>query len=264
MDHVFDLNAPAEPSTVSGVLTPLADAVAEIQRRRADTDLRRQVEDFLQGDIPDYLDGSQPTLFLARHVATPNFETLHFVDLARPFGLPIAIGQDSHDRFVAHNAMKRALGKLPVQCEGQRRLQHVTIIDFATAQGKRLCDVSTLDGQPLLAFHAGLMRKAALDDVRIVDDASWIDRQRRGTLHEHYKRFLALFVAHGVMLEHYIADDASLIRDALLPAIHFITRQFGARPLIANLVEGVAPPLDWDAYPEHVYRQIDRLRRGPS
>ena len=74
----------AEPvETSTRIFTPLAEAVAEIQRRREHTDLMQRVEDFLQGDIPEYLRSPAPVLYLARHVATPNLETLRFVELAR-------------------------------------------------------------------------------------------------------------------------------------------------------------------------------------
>lgn len=82
MDHVFDRNTAAEPSMVSGVFTPLADAVAEIQRNRADNDLLARVRAYLHDDIPDYLDGSQPTLYLSRHVVTPNLSG-SFIALSR-------------------------------------------------------------------------------------------------------------------------------------------------------------------------------------
>ena len=261
MDHVFERNAAAEPSAVSGVFTPLADAVAEIQRRRADTDLLRQVEDFLQGDIPNYLLGPQPVLLLDRHVATPNHETLRFVELAEPFGLPMVISQDSRDKFVTNNGMKRALGKLPLQTG--RNIAYHSIIDLNAAQGKRLCDIHTLDGVPLIGFHNDWLRAVVPTHVQLADDAAWIDRQRRDCLSERYKRFIALLVVHQVLLEAYIEEDASLVRDALLPAFAFIHHRFGVAPLIANLHDASAlPPRDWDAYPEHVSRQIDRLQQG--
>lgn len=238
----------AEPvETSTRIFTPLAEAVAEIQRRREHTDLMQRVEDFLQGDIPEYLRSPAPVLYLARHVATPNLETLRFVELARPFGLPMVIGQDTQDKFVAHNAMKYALGKLPLQTDGQ--IAYRCILDFNAAQGARLCDIRTLAGIPLVEFHNDWLQRVLPAQVQLADDAAWINRQRRGDLSAHYKRFLALFVAHAVMLEAYIDDDAALIRHTLQPAFAFIQRQFGVRPLIANLHDASAlPPCDWDAY----------------
>lgn len=246
-----DLIAGLLQTDATPLFTPLVEAVAEIHRRRERSDLKQQVEAFLHGDLPDYLRGPQPVLYLARHVATPNFETLRFAELARPFGLPMVIGQDTNDKFVAHNAMKCALGKLPVQRRNEHaQLETITVIDFAAAQGVRLRDVVTLSAQPLPDFHAGLMRMAALDDVQVTDDAAWIDRQQRGNLLEHYKRFLALFVAHGVMLENYEDEDAPLVRDVLEPAFAFIEWQFGVAPLICDLAAGSgAHPGDWNAYP---------------
>jgi len=255
--------AAAEPAAIhADVFTPLADAVAELRRRRQHTDLMQRVRDYLHDDLPDYLRGPQPALYLARHVATPNFETLRFAELARPFGLPMVIGQDTRDKFVAHNAMKRALGKLPVQRKGEQ-FEYVTVVDFVTAQGTRLCDVRTLHGQPLPDFHAGLMRAAALDDVQVADDAAWIDRQQRGDLPEHYKRFLALFVAHGVMLENYEAEDAALLREVMQPAFDFVQQEFGVAPLVCDLAAGSgAHPGDWNGYPHGFHACILQAAHG--
>lgn len=254
--------AAAEPAAAVEVFTPLADAVAEIQRRRANTHLRQQVEAFLGGDIPEYLRGPQPVLLLDRHVATPNLETLRFVELATPFGLPMVISQDSQDKFVAHNGMKRALGRLPLQTG--RRIDYRCIIDVNAAQGARLCDIHTLAGIPLVGFHNDWLRRALPTQVQVADDAELISRQQRGNLPERYKRFLALLVAHEVLLENYEAEDTPLLRAVIEPAFVFAEQRFGVRPLIANLAAGVVPPPDWNAYPEHIHHQLDRLQQGAA
>ena len=244
------------------VFTPLAEAVAEVQRRRTQTDLLRRVEDFLHGDIPDYLRGPEPALYLARHIATPNFETLRFLELARPFGLPTLLAQDSHDKFVTRNAMKRAYGKLPVQRKGDL-LEYVTLIDFTRAEGARLCDIRTRVGVPLLEFHNNLLHHVPLRGAQVVDDASWTDRQQRGDLPEHYKRFLALCVAHGVMLEDYLDEEALLVRNVLKPAFAFVERHFGVVPLISTLCDAdVMPTQNWYAYPHAFHAAIRQAAHG--
>ena len=249
--------AAAEPAAIHvDLFTPLAEAVAELHRRRQHTDLMQRVRDYLHDDLPDYLRGQQPVLLLDRHVATPNNETMRFVELSTPFGLPMVISQDSGDKFVAHNGMKHALGKLPLQTNG-----HVTsrrIIDFNVAQGERLSNIRTLTGVPLVEFHNDWLRRVLPARVQLADDAEWISRKQRGNLLEHYKRFLALLVVHEVLLEAYIDEDATLVRDVLRPAFSFIHQQFGVTPLIANLHDvSVLPPCDWDAYPEHIHNQIE-------
>lgn len=249
------------------MLTPLAKAVEDIHRRRADKKLVAAVEDFLEHDIPGYFQGSEPVIYLARHVATPSFETVRFMELARPYDLPIVISQDPKDKFVSHNSMKRALGKMPVvkglDHDRHEIIEYFTIVDFATDQGKHLEDIVTSFGEPLVQFHNKLLRKLySVDEVILADDSAWIDRKGRGRLFEHYKQFLSLYIVHGVMLESYIDEDDPFVQNILKPTFALTEERFGVRPLIANLVDDeLLPTRNWYSYPPEIYGSIEILQK---
>ena len=250
------------PWSLSELLTPLEVAVEELERRRKDPELMERVEQYLAGDIPEHF-ANGPILYLARHVASPNFETLRFLHLVEPVGIPAVISQDLKDRFVPKNALKKALGKLPVSTgvsmrDGayQENYERVTVVDFNSANGKPFKDIRTLWGEDLASFHAGLFSALTPHPVRIVDDSSWIDRQHRGDLLAHYKKFLALFVTHGVLFEDYALEDkeeAQFIDSVLRPAYREVEARFGVRPLIAQLTPtSIETPEFWISYPRQV------------
>lgn len=262
-----------KPWSMSELLTPLADAVEELERRRADPVLMEKVERYLAGDIPDHFTEG-PILYLARHVASPNFETLRFLHLVEPVGLPAVISQDLKDRFVPKNALKKALGKIPVSTgvsmkDGtyQENYEYVTIVDFNTANGKPFKDIQTLWGENVASFHSALFSELTNHPVRIVDDSAWIDRQHRGDLLAHYKKFLALFIVHGVLFEDYALEDkeeAQFIDSILRPAYRTIEAEFGCRPLIAQLTPtSIESPEFWISYPRAVL-DIVREKLGRS
>ena len=61
---------------IKHIYTPLEEAKEEIWRRWNDKALRKKVEEFLGGDIPD-LFKKKPCAVLARSVVSPNFELFH-------------------------------------------------------------------------------------------------------------------------------------------------------------------------------------------
>jgi hypothetical protein len=244
------------------LLTPLPDALVELERRKRDPVLKKKIEEYLKGDIPPYF-GESPVLYLARHIATPNFETLRFLHLVEPLGLPTVIGQDLKDKFVPKNQLKRALGKLHVSTgitrhglEFKEHFENVRIVDFNTESGKLFRDITTVWGEPLADFHNGLFKELASTDVTIVDDSAWIDRHHRGRLVSHYRKFLTLFILHGVLFEDYSLDDKeerAFIRKVLEPAFRTVEKKFGCRPLIAQLTPTtVESPEYWISYPSKV------------
>jgi len=247
-------------------LTPYPTALQEIGRRSKDLELRKRVEDYLGGDVPSYF-GTAPVLYLARHIATPNFETLRFMHLLQPLGLPIIISQDTKDLFSSRNAMKRALCKMSI-CEritssGGQTSEHYrnkTIVDFSTAQGKPLCDITTIWGENLVDFHARLFSTLSGAEPHFVDDSEWIDRNGRGNLLAHYKKFLALFIVHGVLFEDYVIEDSEeeyFVREILGPAFLYVEEKFGVRPLITQLVpSSVESVRFWMSYPKDTLNQL--------
>ncbi len=251
-------------------LTSPRQALLEIHKRKNMPLLRKAVEDYLLGDIPSHFQGDT-VAYLARHVATPNFETLRFIEMAKQMGLPSVIGEDSGDIFVSQNSLKRALGKMPV-IKGRTQnlkniIEHFTVVDFATAQGKQLRCIDTFFGEPLMEFHLSLLRTIYPHEVSVCDESAWIDRHCRGNLIEHYKRLLSLFVVHGIMFEYYPTHEASendFVSNVLLPAFGWVEANFGKRPLIVPLIpKDLESEENWEAYPSVLYKIVKtKVARG--
>jgi hypothetical protein len=247
---------------LSDLITTPAAALAELEKRRQDPTLKKKVEDYLQGDIPDYFNDG-PILYIARHAATPNFETLRFVHLIRELGLKTVITQDSKGLFVSQNLVKRALGKMPIcrrvtQKSGKvnEHYENITVIDFNDADGKPLSEIKTLWGESLIDFHKRLFTELKVQEIETPDDAEWLDRHHRGRLLEHYKHLLALFVTHGIFFENYNTEDPEereFIKTVLRPACEFIEKKFGYKPLIVRIFPTAVESYHfWISYPGEV------------
>ena len=251
-----------EVNDISDLMMTPIEAIQELERRQRDPTLRKKVEDYLLGDIPEYFKNG-PILYLARHVATPNFETLRFKYLMESLGMKTVVSQDTKDLFVSQNQMKRALCKLSV-CHGvsqnngklNEQFQNISIVNFNEADGKRFDTITTLWGEKLIDFHNRLFLKFMQQKIENPDDATWIDRHHRGNLLEHYKNLLALFVTHGILFEDYIMEDkheADFVKNILRPACRFIEQRFGLFPIIVSLVPNTFESSRfWTSYPKEV------------
>lgn len=254
-DDIECIDNPTKTRSGIPLFTPLEEALEEIQKRSKDEGLRKKVLDYLQGDIPDYFDDS-PIIYYARHIITPNYETLRFLDIAKTLKFPAYISSDGKDKFTTKNFLKRSLGKLRItkgDTPNLDDLETYSIIDFDSARGKRLHEVETLWGQNLIDFHAELFKKTYGDKANIVDDSAWIDRNNRGDIVEHYKRFFTLSIAHGVMFETYTCHEQDLVDDVLTPTYDFLIKTFGCKPLVVDfLPEDTKSSRMWEAYPQSV------------
>lgn len=256
------------------LVTPLPEAMEELERRLKDRELLKRVENYLQGDIPEHFQ-QPPILYLARHVATPNLETLRFLHLVEPLGLKTVIGQDLKDRFVSQNVLKKSLCKMRISKgieSGQggffENFETVHIADINECNGKQLSEVRTNWGQPLPSFHKELFSKLTRIPVNIVDDSPWIDRHGRGDIVAHYKDFLALFVTHGILFEDYLLDNAQeerFVNEVLRPAFIHVKETFGVQPLIARLnPTTVESDRYWLSYPAPTLEILKRHLGDPE
>ena len=242
-------------------MTPF-EAVEELKRRQRDPELKKKVEEYLKGDIPEYFkDG--PVLYLARHIVTPNFETLRFIQLMDHMGLKTVVTQDSKGLFVTQNHVKKALAKLPILRrhiqKGKKLHEHyenLTIVNFNEADGKKFSDIKTVWGEKLTDFHNRLFSELLTRKIESPDDAEWIDRHHRDNLLVHYKHLLSLFVVHGIFFENYDLNDAhelEFIRTVLKPACSFVKERFGYQPIIVQIFHTSFESYHfWISYPKKV------------
>ncbi len=244
---------------LDGYITPIDLALRELEQRRKNISLQHAVMAYLKNDIPPHFQRAEPILYLSRHVPTPNLETLSFIKHCRKNypQLPVVIGTDTEDKFTPNNVLKRNLGKMPIRFGTDKHnkpiVKKITIVDFQTAVGKKIKDVQTIFGVPLAEFHANLLTQVSPYEFEIVDESSWVTRNHRGELLEHYKKFLSLLILHGIMFELYEPEDLPFVKNILLPAIQFVQRKFDCLPLITNLVpQELETSRDWNSYPPEV------------
>jgi hypothetical protein len=255
------LPTPQTYCDVSKFFTPLPEAVAEIERRRKDPELRRKVEAYLHGDIPEHFTYSKPIFYLSRHIATPNYETLRFIELTEHYELPRVIGVDPFDKFTSNNVLKRSLGKMPVtkgvSRNGDEIIENFTVVDFLKYDGEMLRDVKTTFGEPLLDFHTNLFREIYPTKGMIINEAKWVDNHHRGALVPEYIDVLSLLITHGIMFEFYEPEDREFVQQVLEPTFNFVTSIYGVKPLIVNLVDAeIANTRNWNGYPSVIYQHI--------
>lgn len=247
--------------------TPLDEAISEIKRRHEDGELLKKIQDFLADDIPAHFKRKEPILYMARHIATPNYEALRFIELGKKYNLPMVIGQDSKGKFVSHNELKRCLGKLPVTKGVSRRndeiVENFTIVDFLADQGKPFNQITTKHGKNLVDFHNNFFEKIYPGEVEIIDESDWIDRNHRDDLKEQYKKQLALCVGFGILFESFPDNEQDIVDKAIGPAFDEVMAYFGLKPIIC---EHIDPELeltrDWNGYPSVFYQFIKRDIEG--
>lgn len=241
---------------------PAVDAIAELRLREQIPGLKKQIEDYFGGDIPTYLNNG-PVLYMARHIGTPNFESLRFLSLIKELELPVVISQDSRGLFVTQNHIKKALCKLPictrVSQKGGKLNEHyhkISVVDCNTENGKPFSEVVTLWGEKLADFHSRLFKELGHEGLEFPDDAEWVDRHGRGNLLAHYKELFMLFVVHGVFFENYNLNDpheVAFVRDILRPACAYVKEQTGYSPLISPIFPLHHESYDfWISYPSKV------------
>lgn len=240
---------------VNDFYTPLSEAKEEIWRRWNDKDLRKRVRKYLRDNIPEVF-RSGPKAVFARHVATPNYESFRFLDLAEKSGLGHIFMEYLNDLFRAKNPTKYYLGKLVffggIGKKGGERRTVNRIVDFDKAEGERICDVATLSGVNLVDFHHRFCQAHGVDlNGNIFDISAWYNNNGR-VAHEYYKYYFALFICHGVSFESYSMKDKyerEFIRGIAAPCFRNMWDHFGVKPLIVNLHSGT----DDDVTHEYFY-----------
>lgn len=249
--------------------TPIEEAVYEIEKRRSDHHLMREVRRYLGDDIPAYFNQKQPILYLSRHVATPNFETLRFIEVTKPYGLPTLIGQDTDDIFVSNNVLKKALGKMSIlkatTRNGDEIFENFTLVDFNRVQGKKIRHIKTNRGCYLSTFHNRLLGYVYPAGYQLISESAWISRNHRYNLVAHYKKMLALLITQGIMFEFYEDSEFDFVENILAPTFFEVANHFGCKPLITDLVpDNKRNEKDWNAYPGVIYQFVKRHVEGQS
>lgn len=226
---------------VRSLYTPLSVAKEEIKRRSQDEGLKKRVMDFLDGDLlPCLVDG--PKAVLARAVASPNFETLYFLDLAETIGLPPVLVEFIEDKFVDKNFCKHHLGKIFIDHgrgkNGGHQVSGHSVIDFYTANGTKIKDINTIWGQSLVDFHHEMLRNFINNkEYAVYDFSTWFRNSIKKSGDYFYLNFLTLFVCHGVLFESFLLnnEEVDFTIKKVIPTIKKIEKIFGFKPIIVPM-----------------------------
>lgn len=249
------------------VYTPWKEALHELEARKNDDliatksgcDLRE-----LENLIPE-----TPILALFRHIATPNYEVIRFLQCADVFKMlrPVLFEYLS-DTYADVNATKYALGKLCFykgrNRHGEPILLYRNVLDMAKANGKNMDSLQTVWGQSFAAFHHELLFTDYPSlEKSVIDISDWL-QEVGPNAKEYYMRFLSLFLQHGILLENFLLseEEGPFMRDVVLPSLIELRVRTGKKPLIVNLgPTGSEADQFWVSYSPHYQEAVDKLLR---
>lgn len=245
------------------IYTPLEEAKEEIQRRWEDKELKKKVDEFLGGDIPEFLLDS-PKAYLARHVASPNFEFFRFLELVKEVNLDFVLSEYTDDKYLSINNLKRHLGKMffhtGINKNGDKIFVPKKVIDFGKSDRKFIKEVETITGKKLVDLHHDILCEE-FPQIRsnIKDVSNWVNRNGK-VLDAFYPRFLAFFIRNGVLFENFLLneEEKELTDDIIIPAVEMLTKKFGIKPLIVRLIpEETENDESWYYYHGHIKDHIN-------
>src|SRR3989338_2263073 len=220
--------------------TPAKEAGQIIREHWQNKELRKTIEERFGAGIPHEVLGS-PHGVLWRQICTPDHEFARFLDLAKEANIEPLCFESVEDKFVADNFTKLGLTNLPfmtgVAKNGKTIAAKVKIIDFNESGGKRLCDVQTLWGEPLVDFHHWFLCEVfPLMKGKAVDIYDWTKKQG-STPREYYPALLAFALTHYILFDDYdlLAAEDEFTADAVLPAFKQIEAEFDLRPLVVKI-----------------------------
>lgn len=212
---------------------------------------------------------TRPTAVLARHVASPSYETMWFARVARRHGFQALIIEHRSDRFTAHNPAKRSLATLPVVVgrsrNGQAIVRRQKIVDTAAAEGRRLEEVVTQAGESLIDYHHRKLAQVLGPDAPLVMSLQDVAPACAAGPGAYYLEFFKMLSGPLVLFEDFVADEqtAAFFQRTVLPAHRRAVSETGRRPQIARLVPGrrTSSPM-WNAYPAAMADDPSWVRSG--
>lgn len=246
---------------ISSMYTTLSEAKRELQRRSKDKELKKKIEDFLGGDLPEIFK-EKPKAFLVRDIISPNFEFFFFKDLVKEAGLEMGLCEYS-GKLVAKNFNKYHLCRMffhnGIGKKNGDKIDTLNIIDFNVSEGKLMNQVKTIWNEKLIDFHHNLLEKETrANSKEIFDITKWFNKHRNQGEY-YYLHYLALFLAHGILFENFLFSkgEEEFTRKKIIPSFKKIVKIFGIKPLVvpATLIEDESESYWW-YYPNSVKKHL--------
>lgn len=256
MEEKFDVN---------DIYTPLSVAKKEIKKRWKDKKLRKKVEDFLGGDVPDFLKKG-PKAALVRDVASASHESMLFLNLAKQINIEPVFVEYSENKFVARNSNSYHLCRMffynGIGKKGGHKIDSKKVVNFNKEEGKKMRNMKTLCGTNFLDFHHKVLKKSipGVKEKDICDFSLWFNKHRKLSKY-YYLHYLALFLVHGILFENFITneEEKDFTLKKIIPSFYKLEKIFGIKPLVVPL----APIEDenevyWWCYPYSVKKVVDK------
>lgn len=222
------------PVALDGVFTPLAEALDLLRERRADDRLLRRIREW-PTPVPWAAMSDQPSLMMVRAVFSADLEMERFVAMVAHSGCRAWCLEMPGDRFVSFNADKHCRGKLVFRWG--HHLRSLRVMDFGRFDGRRISEIRTFSGQPLVEFHRQLLDEAAFPVcLQFSDVTPWMCGG--GNRSAGYEQLLMLAVRDGILVENFRVSDPEerrLVEERLLPAMRLVEQRVGLRPLVVRL-----------------------------
>ena len=245
------------------IFTPLELARQEIQLRRANVELRLEIERSLGPNMwSEMLE--QPRGVLFRCLPSPDNGFTYFYQASNWLGLTPFPPEYTRDKFVPLNSEKHGLARLRLTLPDGTRAT-CDILNWKSEEGKRLSEVVLKSGETLASFHHRLFDVAGYV-VELRDLSDWFSS--RSPPANFYFYYLSHFLVHGVLFEAIFEDEDPnedrFTHEVIYPNIERIEKEFGLRPLIVQLY----PPdqtseedFYWWSYPPQVNEYLVKWAR---
>jgi hypothetical protein len=202
---------------------------------------------------------NRPTAMLARHIASPNYELLWFVRLARRHGFRALVLEHTSDRFSARNPVKHALARMPIvkarSRNGSLIVRPQKIMEISENEGRPLKEILTYWGENLVSFHHRKLAEALGSDAPDLVDMTQFLPAAADCPANYYRSLFRLLSGYLVLMEDFVADEdtAEFFSRTVLPAWQDAVSDTGWRPQVVRLTQSrlISSPI-WNAYPASV------------
>jgi hypothetical protein len=223
---------------IEGIYTPLSVAKEEIWHRWNDEALRKKVEYFLGGDIPEPFK-KEPRAVLFRQVMTPDFECERFLDLSMEINLNPLGWEYLEDKFSTRNHDKVGLCKMAFfggkNKKGENLINYKKIINLTESDNEKFNKIKTLQGENFVDFHHRIFLQYGLK-LEFFDASEWF-KKNGNSAEKYYKQFMTFFIRNGILFENFVTDESErkFAENIVYPAINEVEKIFKIKPLIVPL-----------------------------
>lgn len=245
------------------VYTPVDVAISELKTRKVDKDVVDSTNLLLGNDIPEPFLGNNLRAVIFRQITTSNYEIRRFVHIIDALEeLTPLFGEYRDDKFTSKNEQKHSWGKILFHKNHNSKLESIKIIDLVDADGKKMSEIETLWGQPLIEFHHELIQKTyrPIDPNFFYNISPWL-KQHGGDAKNYYKQVLLWFVKDAILFENFMPNETkelSFTKEVFLPAFIEIFNLTKKKPLIVNLLPtAIENEKFWFSHPGNVKEYIE-------